>query len=83
MTNSSPELSDSLSDPEIGGSFGDAQFFVDITSPKKNHLINLSKLPTPITQTWEFTIPILHWILHLFHIEGGLLITFHITILAH
>ena len=27
MTSSSPELSDSLSDSEIGGSFTDAQFF--------------------------------------------------------
>ena len=50
---------------------------------KKNHLTNLSKLPTPITWSWEFTIPIPHWILHFFHIEEGLLITFHITILAH
>ena len=50
---------------------------------QKNRLINLSKLPTPITQTWEFTIPIPHWIFHFFQIEEGLLITFHITILAH
>ena len=34
-------------------------------------------------QTWEFTIPIPHWILHFFHIEGGLLITINITISAH
>ena len=40
-------------------------------------------MPTPITRTWEFTIPIPHWILHFFHIEGGLLITFQLTILAH
>ena len=33
MTSSSPKLSDSLSDSEIGGSFGDAWFdFVDFTS---------------------------------------------------
>ena len=37
----------------------------------------------PITQTWELTIPIPHWILAFFHIKGGLLITFEITILAH
>ena len=48
---------------------------------KRIILPNLSKLPTPITQSWEFTIPIPHWILHFFHIEGGLLITFKITIL--
>ena len=40
-------------------------------------------MPTPITQTWELTIPIPHWILHLFHIKGGLLIKSHITISAH
>ena len=50
---------------------------------KKNRLMNLSKLPTPITWSWEFTIPIPHWILHFFHIKEGLLITFHITISAH
>ena len=50
---------------------------------KKNHLTNLSKLPMSITRSWEFTIPIPHCILHFFHIEEGLLITFHITILAH
>ena len=50
---------------------------------KKNRLTNLSKLPTPITRSWEFTIPIPHWVLHFFHIEEGLLITFHITISAH
>ena len=49
----------------------------------KNHLTKLSTLPYPITQSWEFTIPIPHWILHFFHIEEGLLITFHITISAH
>ena len=49
----------------------------------KNHLKKLSKLPTPITRSWEFTIPIPHWILHFFHIEEGLLITFHITISAY
>ena len=37
----------------------------------------------PITQSWEFTIPIPHWILHFFHIEGGLLITINITISTH
>ena len=47
---------------------------------KKNCLTNQSKLPTPITQTWEFTIHIPHWILHFFHIEGGLLITINVTI---
>ena len=50
---------------------------------KKNHLTNLSILPYPITQTWEFSIPIPHWILHFFHIEGGLLITINVTISAH
>ena len=39
--------------------------------------------PYPITQAWEFTIPIPHFILHFFHIEGGLLITFQVTISAH
>ena len=34
-------------------------------------------------QTWEFTIPIPHWILHFFHIEGGLLITINVTISTH
>ena len=46
-------------------------------------LTNLSTLPHPITQTWELTIPIPHWILNFFNIEGGLLITFKVTILAH
>ena len=50
---------------------------------KKNHLTNLSTLPQPITRSWEFTIPIPHWILHFLHIEEGLLITFNITISAH
>ena len=50
---------------------------------KKNRLTNLSKLPTPIRWSWEFTIPIPHWILHFFHLEEGLLITFNITISAH
>ena len=50
---------------------------------KKNHLTNLSTLPYPITQSWEFSIPIPHWILHFFHIEGGLLITLKIMISAH
>ena len=50
---------------------------------KRIVLKNLSKLPTPITRSWEFTIPIPHWIRHFFHIEEGLLITFHITISAH
>ena len=40
-------------------------------------------MPQPITQTWELTIPIPHWILNFFHIEGGLFITFEVTILAH
>ena len=37
----------------------------------------------PQSQSWEFTIPIPHWILGFFHIEGGLLITFQVKILAH
>ena len=49
----------------------------------KNHLKNLSKLPQPITQAWELTIPIPGWILAFFHIERGLLITLEITISAH
>ena len=40
-------------------------------------------MPTPITRNWEFTIPIPHWILHFFHIEEGLLITFNINISAY
>ena len=44
---------------------------------------NLSTVPHPISQTWELTIPIPHWILAFFHIEEGLLITFEVTILAH
>ena len=44
---------------------------------------NLSTVPQPISQTWELTIPIPHWILAFFHIEGGLSITFEVTILAH
>ena len=40
-------------------------------------------MPEPITQTWELTIPIPHWVLNFFHIEGGLLITFEVTISAH
>ena len=40
-------------------------------------------MPQPISQTWELTIPIPHWILAFFHIEGGLLITFEVAILAH
>ena len=40
-------------------------------------------MPQPITQTWELTIPIPHWILNFFHIEEGLLITFEVHILAH
>ena len=49
----------------------------------KNRLTKLSTLPYPITQSWEFTIPIPHWILRFFHIEGGLLIIFQITISTH
>ena len=40
-------------------------------------------MPYPITQSWVFSIPIPHWILHFFHIKGGLLITFRVTISAH
>ena len=40
-------------------------------------------MPEPITQVWELTIPIPHWILNFFHIKGGLLITFEVTISAH
>ena len=50
---------------------------------KRIILKNLSKLPTLITGSWEFTIPIPHWILHFFQLEEGLLITFNITISAH
>ena len=46
-------------------------------------LKNLSTLPTPITQSWVFTIPIPFWITRAFHIEEGLLITFQITISLH
>ena len=54
----------------------------DITS-YKNRLKNLSKLPQPITQAWQLTIPIPGWILAFFHIKRGLLITLEITISAH
>ena len=40
-------------------------------------------MPQPVTQTWELTIPIPHWILAFFHIEGGLLITFEVHISGH
>ena len=40
-------------------------------------------MPYPITQSWEFHIPIPHWILHFFYIERGLVITFTVTISAH
>ena len=40
-------------------------------------------MPHPISQTWELTISIPHWILAFFHIEGGLLITFEVTVSAH
>ena len=40
-------------------------------------------MPEPITQVWELTIPIPHWILNFFHIKGGLLITFEVMISAH
>ena len=36
-----------------------------------------------MSQIWELTIPIPHWILTFFHIKGGLLITFEVTISAH
>ena len=55
---------------------------LDICS-HKNHLTNLFTQPHPISQTWELTIPIPHWILAFFHIKGGLLITFEVTISAH
>ena len=58
------------------------QLFPDIAS-QKNRLTKLFKLPTPITRSWEFTIPIPWWILHFFHLEEGLLIIFHITISAY
>ena len=48
----------------------------------KNCLTNLSTLPQPITRTWEFFIPIPHWILAFFHIEGGLIIKFEVKITA-
>ena len=50
---------------------------------KRNRLTNLSTLPYLITQSWSFTVPIPHWILHFFHIEGGLLITIQLTISAN
>ena len=34
-------------------------------------------------QTWEFSIPIPYWILAFFHIKGGLIIVFEISISAH
>ena len=40
-------------------------------------------MPTPITQSWVFTIPIPFWITRAFHIEEGLLITFQIAISLH
>ena len=40
-------------------------------------------MPHPISQTWELTIPIPHWILAFFHIEARLLITFKVTISTH
>ena len=46
-------------------------------------LKNLSTLPTPITQSWVFTIPIPSWITRAFHIEEGLLITFQVAISLH
>ena len=49
----------------------------------KNHLTNLSTMPQPISQTWEFSIPIPHWILAFFHIEGVLIIVFEVTISAY
>ena len=55
---------------------------LDIAS-QRNRLTNLSKLPTPITQSWVFTIPIPFWITRAFHIEEGLSITFQISISLH
>ena len=49
----------------------------------KNCLTNLSTLSHPISQTWELTIPIPHWILTFFHIKKELLITFKVTISEH
>ena len=40
-------------------------------------------MPHPITRTLEFSIPIPHWILAFFHIEGGLIIKYEVTISAH
>ena len=40
-------------------------------------------MPHPIARIWEFSIPIPHWILAFFHIEGGLIIKFEVTITAH
>ena len=40
-------------------------------------------MPHPISQTWELNIPIPYWNMAFFHIQGGLLITFEVTILAH
>ena len=49
----------------------------------RNHLTNLSTMPTPITQVWNFSVPIPVWITNFFHIERGLLITFDISISAY
>ena len=54
-----------------------------LTLLHKNCLTNLSTMPHPITRTWEFSISIPHLILALFHIKGGLIIKFEVTILAH
>ena len=54
-----------------------------LTLLNKNCLTNLSTVPQPITRTWEFSIPIPHWILAFLHIEGGLIIKFEVTISAH
>ena len=57
--------------------------YLDPNTTYKNHLTNLSTLPQPITRTWEFTIPLPHWIPAFFHIDGGLVARIEITILAH
>ena len=46
----------------------------------KNHLTNLSKLPHPITQTWEFWFPIPPLILQVFGLLPGVLLDIEIFI---
>ena len=50
---------------------------------KKNCLTNLSKLPPPITRTWEIRFPIPDWLLSFFHIPHGLITVVEIYISAY